>query len=514
MHQGSGEGTMIRTLALTAALIGGFMIVHLIADEARAQQMLTGRRVTAADAASNGEARAERRVALVVGNSNYEAERISLPNPKNDATDIAQALQNLGFDVRTAIDATKQEFERKLADFARRGKNADMALFFYAGHAMQLQGQNYLMPVDGELKDGDSIWSMVRLDEVREALDRVNGLKVMILDACRNNPLSDRLYRSLEGGGNQRGLARINRTDGMIVVYATAADEVAADGKGRNSPFTSALLTRMDEAGLEITKMLKLVGLDVSAQTGGRQRPEITMQSYNDYFLNQRDRIAWEKIKDSADPSALQDFIERFPSSPHYPVVWDRLGRLAPSVQTIQPKPAPPSPVLHDQSPVSMQNVPPKPISFSPMPIDQSTAPPVPVMTVPPAQQPVQPAGPLSGDQAATPKLDATADITPFDAPDKTERKPNMGPHIDQPGHGTEKSSAAPGAGLHKGAKGPPDVSPPGKRRVERGKPGAGLPSIRDAGSTKTPPQPSPPVANPGKASRPAAPPTMLGSAF
>jgi hypothetical protein len=126
----------------------------------------------------------------------------------------------------------------------------------------------------------------------------------------------------------------------MIVVYATAADEVAEDGNGRNSPFTSALLTRMDEAGLEITKMLKLVGADVSAHTAGRQRPEISVQSYNDYFLNQSDRSAWEKIRNPDDPSALDDFIKRFPSSPYSPVARDRLQRLALSTANMPPKPA------------------------------------------------------------------------------------------------------------------------------------------------------------------------------
>ena len=481
---------MIRTLALTAALIGGFMIVHSITDEARAQRAPAERRVMLLDVAPNREVQAERRVALVVGNSNYEAEKISLPNPRNDATDIASALQKLGFEVLTAIDANKLEFERKVAEFARMGKNADTALFFYAGHAMQFQGQNYLMPVDGELKDGDSIWSMVRLDDVRRALDRVSGLKVMILDACRNNPLSDRIYRSVGGDGNQRGLARIDRTQGMIVVYATAADEVAEDGKGRNSPFTSALLTRIDEAGLEITKMLKLVGADVSARTGGRQRPEITVQSYNDYFLNQSDRIAWEKIKDSGDPSALQDFIKRFPSSPHYPVVWDRLGRLAPPIQNIPPNP--PNPMPHDQSTVTTG----------------------PVMTLPRAEQPVQPVGPLSGDQAAIPKLDDTADTRPSDPPDKSEGKPNIGPRIDHAGHDTDKPSATAGTGIRKGAKSPPDAARPGKQSGENGKSSVRPPSIHDASSAKAPQQQRQPIASAEKRRQSAAVPTMLGQSF
>jgi uncharacterized caspase-like protein len=213
---------MIRTVLLTTALVGTLMTLCSAGDPARAQQSQVARRVIMVDAAPNIVAPAERRVALVAGNSNYQIEKFSLANPKNDAEDFAVALRGLGFDVVTAIDATKKEFERKVADFARLAKDADAALFFYAGHAMQFQGENYLMPVDGELKDRDSIWTeMVRVDDVRRALDRVDGLKVMILDACRDNPLSDRIYRSVAGGGGggPRGLARIGKAQGMIVAY-------------------------------------------------------------------------------------------------------------------------------------------------------------------------------------------------------------------------------------------------------------------------------------------------------
>jgi hypothetical protein len=322
---------MIRTVLLTTALVGTLMTLCSAGDPARAQQSQVERRVIMVDPAPNIVAPAERRVALVVGNSNYQVEKFSLANPKNDAEDVAAALSGLGFDVLTAIDATKKEFERKLADFARTAKDADAALFFYAGHAMQFQGENYLMPVDGELKDRDSIWSeMVRVDDVRRALDRVDGLKVMVLDACRDNPLSDRIYRSAAGGGGggPRGLARIDKAQGLIVAYATAADDVAADGNGRNSPFTSALLNRMGEAGLEITKLFRLVGADVAEETRGRQRPEITLQSYNDYYLNQNDRIAWEKIRVSDDDAALRDFVAKFPSSPYSAVAKDRLEHI------------------------------------------------------------------------------------------------------------------------------------------------------------------------------------------
>ena len=271
--------------------------------------------------AGSNAAWAERRVALVVGNSNYKAANISLSNPRNDAQDISAVLTNLGFEVVTTIDATKRDMDFALQRFARLATDADSALFFYAGHAMQFQGRNFLMPTDAELEDEISVrYQTVGLEEVRAALDRANGVKIMILDACRNNPLADRLQKTIVGASRSvsmsRGLARIDKTQGMVVAYATAADEVAQDGQGRNSPFTTALLKRLQEPGLEIEMMFRRVAYDVNAQTGGRQRPETYISLLSEYYLNQSDRIVWDRIKDQDDVAALRDFANKYPSSP------------------------------------------------------------------------------------------------------------------------------------------------------------------------------------------------------
>jgi uncharacterized caspase-like protein len=271
--------------------------------------------------AGSDAAWAERRVALVVGNSNYEAIGISLPNPRNDAQDISAVLTNLGFEVVTTIDATKRDMDFALQRFARLATDADSALFFYAGHAMQFQGRNFLMPTDAELEDEISVrYQTVGLEEVRAALDRANGVKIMILDACRNNPLADRLQKTIVGASRSvsvtRGLARIDKTQGMVVAYATAADEVAQDGQGRNSPFTTALLKLLQEPCLEIEMMFRRVAYDVNAQTGGRQRPETYISLLSEYYLNQSDRIVWDRIKDQDDVAALRDFANKYPSSP------------------------------------------------------------------------------------------------------------------------------------------------------------------------------------------------------
>src|SRR5215467_20820 len=289
--------------------------------------------VAIAVAGGSVDAWAERRVALVVGNGTYKVANISLANPRNDAEDVSAIPKTLGFEVVTTINASKREMDLALQRFARLATDADSALFFYAGHAMQFQGRNFLMPTDAELEDEISVrYQTVGLDEVRAALDRANGVKIMILDACRNNPLADRLQKTIVGASRSvattRGLARIDKTQGMVVAYATAADDVANDGQGRNSPFTAALLKRLQEPGLEIEMMFRRVAYDVNAQTGGRQRPETYISLLSEYYLNQSDRIVWDRIKDQDDVAALRDFVNKYPSSPHAIFARNRLDLL------------------------------------------------------------------------------------------------------------------------------------------------------------------------------------------
>jgi hypothetical protein len=199
---------------------------------------------------------------------------------------------------------------------------ADAALFYYAGHALQYQGRNYLMPTDGGLEDEASLRSqMVMVDNVRSAVERADGVKIVVLDACRNSPVIDEMRRKMMGTtrnivATTRGLARPDKALGMIVAYSTAADEVAADGTGRNSPFTSALLKRLREPGLEIGSMFRLIAADVNEKTSGRQRPETYISLIGEYYLNEKDKPAWELIKDSTDAAAFRNFIAQFPTSP------------------------------------------------------------------------------------------------------------------------------------------------------------------------------------------------------
>ena len=157
------------------------------------------------------------------------------------------ALKSLGFIVIPATDLTKQGMDTAFADFAELMDGADVALFYYAGHAMQYEGANYLLPIDAELKDATGLrYETAKLGNVIDDMSRVDGVRIVVLDACRNDPLGDDLKRRealTRGGETTRGLAPIAHPKGLLVVYSTQAGQVAEDGTGRrNSPFTTAFL--------------------------------------------------------------------------------------------------------------------------------------------------------------------------------------------------------------------------------------------------------------------------------
>jgi uncharacterized caspase-like protein len=266
-------------------------------------------------------ASADERVALVVGNSHYKS-TAALANPTNDANDVAAALTSVGFKVSLVLDADKHQFDRSVEQFARSARTANAALFYYAGHGMQFQGQNYLVPVDAELRDEISVrYELTSIDEVKEALQNSAGVQILILDSCRDNPLAENLVRSLRAQSrdlpNVRGLAPIEHASGMIVAYATQPNDVAEDGAGRNSPFSLALLNELKEPGLEVGAMFRRVQDDVFKATSGRQTPELTISHVPEYYLNlsETDRTVWARIRESGDGAALQAFIQRYPNS-------------------------------------------------------------------------------------------------------------------------------------------------------------------------------------------------------
>lgn len=198
-----------------------------------------------------------RRVALVIGNSNYRY-ATQLANPANDAADIARALSKLGFDVVEGRDLDKRAMEDKIREFGRKLERADLALLYYAGHGMQVAGKNYLVPIDAKLeRPGDLSFDTIEASQILAQMEAEKRVNLIFLDACRDNPLARSFSRSLGARSTSvgQGLAPIQSAVGTLIAYATQPDNVALDGEGRNSPFTSAFLKHIGTPGLEISAL-------------------------------------------------------------------------------------------------------------------------------------------------------------------------------------------------------------------------------------------------------------------
>ena len=300
----------------------------------------------------SGSAIAETRVALVIGNSAYKNAGL-LSNPRNDATDVAAALDRLGFKTIVGLDLDKAGMEDAEIQFARAARDADVAMFYYSGHAIQYAGTNYLLPTDAAIKDSADLRRLVRIDDVVADLQAAKDLRIMVLDSCRDNPLADELKRSLgeRSASVQRGLARLGNSQGMIVAYSTLAGQTADDGHGRNSPYTAAFL-RQIETPEEISTVFKRVSAEVYEETEKKQVPELSLSLFKDYYLRERsapgaapqnspsqpeypqDEIAWGFVKDTTDATLLRQFVARFPASRYHGEAESRLAALTPQAST------------------------------------------------------------------------------------------------------------------------------------------------------------------------------------
>lgn len=224
-------------------------------------------------------AHAERRVALVVGNAAYSS-AASLRNPRNDANDMAETLKKLGFEVQLGLDLDQKGFATTIEDFARALDGADVGLFFYAGHGLQLNDKNYLVSVNARLENEFLLASeTMDLTAIVRLMESKVAVNLVFLDACRNNPLADNLRRGLEAtkrsGSLGRGLARVEPTSrDTLIAFAAAPGQVAADGNERNSPFTASLLRNIPRPKVEVSVMLKEVSADVRRATANAQRPQ------------------------------------------------------------------------------------------------------------------------------------------------------------------------------------------------------------------------------------------------
>ena len=302
-------------------------------------------------------ASANERVALVIGNAAYEHVP-PLVNPRNDAEDMAGLLRRLGFVVTEGLDLTDSAMKDRIRAFGRRARGAEVALVFYAGHGMQVGGVNYLLPVDARLADElDLDFEAVALDLVLRSMG--TGTNLVFLDACRDNPFSRGwagAARSLVG----RGLKRVEggSASGMFIAFATDPDSIAADGDGRNSPFTAALKRHIETPGLEINSLLTEVRNSVLTSTGNVQRPwSNSSLSAPFYFVSSAAPAAritsqagrttldpaeetWLQIRDTASVRTLERYLATYPNSRYRIAAEARLEELARQPFTVAVRPS------------------------------------------------------------------------------------------------------------------------------------------------------------------------------
>jgi len=255
---------------------------------------------------------AEKRVALIIGNGAYKNVP-SLPNPPKDAAAMAGLLRNLGFDVVTGTDLTQAAMTDQLRKFASEADNADVALFFYAGHGLQLDGKNYLLPIDANLKSeldvklGGPIDVNVMLDQTMSTAK----VKLVFLDACRDNPFVEQISRSVKTRSLtiKSGMAEMKSSEGTLLAFATAPGQVALDGTSGHSPFTTALLNNLGAPNEEISVALTKVRADVADITKKKQSPWASTNLTGLFYMNKTASLetpakAAGTASDAAQPAA------------------------------------------------------------------------------------------------------------------------------------------------------------------------------------------------------------------
>jgi hypothetical protein len=312
-------------------------------------------------------AQAETRAALVIGESAY-AHGGRLENPANDAAIVAQSLRQDGFTVTLQTDLGRTELEGALKGFTRASAGADIALVYFAGHGIEKAGTNYLIPIDATLAaDSDVDFEAVPLDLVMHAVSGATRLKVVILDACRNNPFRDAMKRSAGTRGIGQGLAKPpNPEEGdMLVAYAAEAGSTAEDGAGADSPFATALAHHLADPAVDIRIMFGRVRDDVRAATGMRQEPAVYESLGGEQFFMTPATVAeakasaprgavaqrppappdqktmdltyWQSVQASNDPAQLKDYLDQYPNGAFATLAKAKIAAL----QTAQAQPGP-----------------------------------------------------------------------------------------------------------------------------------------------------------------------------
>ena len=269
------------------------------------------------------------RVALVVGVSKYE-HAASLPNTLNDAKDMSAALKRLGFDVETILDPSRSELEAAVRRYGDGSVGAEASVFYYSGHALEAGGHNWILPATANINsERDLRFEAIDLNSILEQTDGTAKVAIAFLDACRDNPFAGRV--SASGRSMSRGLERVElSTSGVLVAFSTAPGQIALDGVSakKNSPFTAALLSHLETAGLEVKSLLARVTKDVVEETKGKQRPWQNSSLEGDfYFLppvattstplaqsaTNIEAIFWDSIKASRNPADFEVYLAKYP---------------------------------------------------------------------------------------------------------------------------------------------------------------------------------------------------------
>jgi hypothetical protein len=291
---------------------------------------------------------AGKRVALVIGNGAYGTAIGALKNPPNDANLMINTLHQLEFDVIESINVDQKAMKRAIKSFGKKlsaaGEDA-VGLFYYAGHGVQVNGTNYLIPLNIEIEtEADVDIEAVSADSVQEQMAYAgNRVNIVILDSCRNNPFK-RSFRSVS-----RGLAKMEATKGTLIAYATAPGDVAADGAGTNSPYTTALSRAMLTPGLTVERMFKKVRNDVVMTTDDKQVPweSSSLTGADFYFKGGAETVSspdlkaspevvfWKSIQNSKNPAEYELFIASFPESPFSALARTRVGVLKQNKQAL-----------------------------------------------------------------------------------------------------------------------------------------------------------------------------------
>lgn len=243
-------------------------------------------------------AHAGKRVALVIGNSDYISTS-RLPNPERDAQAMAHKLGTLGFEVVEGYNLGYEDIRDTVRDFARQTRDAELAVVFYAGHGLAVDRRNYIVPIDARLDDPvDWEFEVYPLEDVLQYVSRVDGASLVFLDACRNNPMAEQLAQvrgMATRSTSAQGMSLIDpgaiSTTGSVIAYATEPGEVALDGNGDNSPFTTALLRHIGTANQDFAALTSLITRDVLDMTEGTQRPRFDVSLTGPLVLNRVDSV-------------------------------------------------------------------------------------------------------------------------------------------------------------------------------------------------------------------------------